>query len=59
MAAGAGFAGLVVIFVWINLAIVDWFATGETLVTVARAAAARRREGDDARKEPPRTRRRR
>jgi uncharacterized membrane protein len=31
-AMAAGLAGLVVVFVWINLAIVDWFATGETLV---------------------------
>ena len=26
-----GLAGLVVVFVWINLAIADWFATGDTL----------------------------
>ena len=31
-ALGVGFAGLVVVFVWLNLAIADWFATGETLV---------------------------
>ena len=31
-ALGTGFAGLLVVFVWINLAIADWFATGETLV---------------------------
>ncbi|TMB23905.1 MAG: DUF2339 domain-containing protein [Deltaproteobacteria bacterium] len=30
-ALGAGFAALVVIFVWINLAIADWFATGPML----------------------------
>jgi uncharacterized membrane protein len=28
----AGLAGLTLVFVWINLAIADWFATGETLV---------------------------
>jgi len=30
-ALGAGLAALVVIFVWINLAIADWFATGPML----------------------------
>jgi hypothetical protein len=30
-AAGLGLAGLAVVFVWINLAIADWFATGPTL----------------------------
>lgn len=31
-ALAAGFAGLVVVFVWINLAIADWFSTGPNLV---------------------------
>ena len=31
-ALGAGCAGLVVVFVWLNLAIADWFASGDTLV---------------------------
>jgi uncharacterized membrane protein len=31
-ALAAGLAGLTLVFVWINLAIADWFATGETLV---------------------------
>jgi hypothetical protein len=31
-AMGVGLAGLVVVFVWLNLAIADWFATGEALV---------------------------
>ncbi|HVQ23759.1 MAG TPA: DUF2339 domain-containing protein, partial [Planctomycetota bacterium] len=30
-AIGCGLAALVVIFVWLNLAIADWFATGDTL----------------------------
>ena len=30
-AAGSGLAAIVVIFVWINLTIADWFATGEIL----------------------------
>src|SRR6266550_2357 len=39
-ALGAGFAALVVIFVWINLAIADWFATGPMLhVSFERMAA--------------------
>ena len=29
---GCGLAALVVIFVWLNLAIADWFATGDTLM---------------------------
>ena len=31
-ALAAGFAGLLVVFVWINLAIADWFSTGPNLV---------------------------
>lgn len=39
-AIAAGFAGLLVIFVWLNLAIADWFATGDTLaVSLARMPA--------------------
>src|SRR5437879_3839367 len=39
-ALGAGLAALVVIFVWINLAIADWFATGPMLhVSFERMAA--------------------
>ena len=30
-AAGAAFAAIAVVFVWINLAIADWYATGEVL----------------------------
>lgn len=30
-AAGAGFAAIALIFVWINLSIADWFSTGEVL----------------------------
>jgi hypothetical protein len=30
-AIGAGFSAILVIFVWINLAIADWFATGSSL----------------------------
>ncbi len=39
-ALAVGLAGLVVVFVWLNLAIADWFATGETLtVSFARLPA--------------------
>jgi len=38
---GTGLAGLVLIFVWINLAIADWFATGSTLVVTFERLPAR------------------
>jgi hypothetical protein len=38
---GTGLAGLVLIFVWINLAIADWFATGTTLVVTFERLPAR------------------
>jgi uncharacterized membrane protein len=40
-ALACGLAGLVVIFVWVNLAIADWFATGPTLVVTFERLPAR------------------
>src|SRR6185369_6599371 len=37
----AGLSGLVLVFVWINLAIADWFATGTTLVVTFERLPAR------------------
>ena len=40
-AYATGLAGLVLVFVWINLAIADWFATGTTLVVTFERLPAR------------------